>query len=202
MSTKSTVQRPRSLASEQAILKATLSILIEGGYAALTIDRVAATAKASKATIYRRWKTKEHLILAVITQMPLPQPADCGSLKTDLIDQFGQYARIMQHSPFKSVMPMLAAECVSNPTLSSALTLVNDQRRVPLRTILKRAIRRGEIDALTDLELAIDVIQGAVTVRIYFLLESLTEEWVSKLIHLVTVGIGAPQKRAKTPSVR
>ncbi|PTU32560.1 TetR/AcrR family transcriptional regulator [Stenotrophobium rhamnosiphilum] len=190
-SSSAVIQRPRSLASEKAILKATLKILSESGYAGVTIDRVAAVAKASKSTIYRRWKTKEQLILAVISQLPIAEPPERSSLEAELLEQFAQVSRAMQNSPLKGVIPMLAAECASNPTLASALMVLNDRRRAPLRLILQRAIKRGEIDQAADIELTLDVIQGAVVTRMYFLLEPLTKVWIRKLVRLVTTGVGS-----------
>ncbi len=183
--------RPRSLVSEQAILNATLRILSTEGYAALTLDRVAAEAHASKATIYRRWKTKEHLVLAVFSQLPPVVPEEGRNLEEDLLSLFSQSARFMQDSPLKSVLPSLAAECVRNPALSSALILVNEQRRAPPRLVFQRAIRRGELPADTDIELAIDVIQGAVAIRLYFLLDTLSETWIRRLVRLVIAGLRA-----------
>lgn len=190
--------RPRSAESEQAILRVTLAILSTEGYGALSLDRVATEARASKSTIYRRWPTKEHLVMAVVSQMPMTEPRDCGSLAADLIDMFGQYGKILQHSPMKAVMPMLAAECVSTPSLSKALILINDRRRVPMRTILARAMARAELPADTDVELTIDVLQGAVATRLYFLLDPLTEEWIRKLVRLVCVGIQPPERNLVT----
>ena len=185
-----TTPRARGIAAEQAILKATLKILSEGGYPALTIDRVAATARASKTTIYRRWKTKEHLVLAVFDQLPMAVPVAGPSLEADLIALFGQFSKIMQDSPLRGVLPMLVAECIDNPSLSAALIKVNGQRREPIRHVLNHAIRRGELPAETDIELAIDVIQGAIAIRLYFLLDRLSEEWIRGLVRLLLDGIG------------
>ncbi|MFZ1294493.1 MAG: helix-turn-helix domain-containing protein, partial [Pseudomonadales bacterium] len=62
--------RPRSGASEQAILSATLELLAELGFRAVTVDAIAARAGASKSTIYRRWPTKEYLVIAAFAQTP------------------------------------------------------------------------------------------------------------------------------------
>ncbi|MFA5941784.1 MAG: TetR/AcrR family transcriptional regulator [Sinimarinibacterium sp.] len=188
--------RARSRAAEQAILKATLEILSERGYAALTIDRVAASARASKTTIYRRWKNKEHLVLAVFGQLPIPVPAAGPSLEADLIALFGQFSKIMRDSPLRGVLPKLAAECIDNPALSAALVQVNDQRRAPMRHVLRHAIRRGELPADADIELAIDVLQGAIAIRQYFLLDELTDKWIRGLVGLLLDGIG-PRKTVR-----
>lgn len=186
--------RARGVAAEQAILKATLQILSEGGYTALTIDRVAATAKASKTTIYRRWRTKEHLILAVFGQLPMAVPRQGKSFEEDLLILFGQFARIMERSPLRSVLPMLVAECANNPALAAALIQINDQRRQPMREVIARAIQRGELAPDTDIELVIDLIQGAISIRQHFLLERITRAWVRKLVKLLLAGIGNPTR--------
>jgi AcrR family transcriptional regulator len=188
----------RSIRAEQAILKATLDVLMEGGYAALTIDRVAALAKASKTTIYRRWPTKEHLILAVFDQLPIATPADEGSFSKDLTAVFRQFERIMRDSPMRGVLPMLAAECVHNAALSGALIRVNEQRRAPMRVIVQRAVQRGELHRNVDVELAIDVIQGAILIRMYFLLDQLSPRWIRGLVQLLHRGFAdAPERRSR-----
>lgn len=182
---------PRGLTAERAILDATLQILSEGGYSALTIDRVAATARASKTTIYRRWKTKEHLVLAVFSQFPMAEPVAGPSLEADLIAMFGQFTKIMDNSPLRGVLPKLAADCVNDPQLSAALIQVNERRRVPIRQVLNHAVVRGELPKDADIELAIDVIQGAISIRLYFLLDQLREEWVRGLVKMLLLGMGA-----------
>lgn len=184
-----TIPRARGAAVEQAILQATLQILQEGGYSALTIDRVAAVARASKTTIYRRWKTKEHLVLAVFQQLPIATPpSSSGSLETDLVILFGQFSSIMQASPLRGVLPMLVAECINNPALSNLLVQVNERRRAPIRHVIQQAMARGELPADTDIELIIDVIQGAVSIRLYFLLDQLSEAWIRGLVRLLLDG--------------
>lgn len=195
---KPAVPRPRGRAVEQAILKATLQILTEDGYAALTIDRVAATARASKTTIYRRWATKEHLVLAVFAELPIAEPLAGPSLEADLITLFRQFTKIMENSPLRGVLPNLTAECINNPELSAALIQVNEQRRVPIRQVLRHAIARGELPADADIELAIDVIQGAISIRLYFLLDRLSEEWIQGLVRLLLQGIGQGRGAGKT----
>lgn len=183
--------RPRSLVSEQAILDATLHILSTEGYVALTVDRVATLAKASKATLYRRWRTKEELVLAVLGRMPVVVPQEGANIETELLALYRQFARHMRDSPLKGVLPRLVAECVGNSALSNALILINDQRRGPVRLLLRRAIQRGELPPETDVELAIDLIQGAMAIRLYFLLDPPTEGWMRRVLRTVLGGLRA-----------
>ncbi|WP_029923425.1 TetR-like C-terminal domain-containing protein [Nevskia soli] len=180
--------RPLSADSERAIFTAVLRILSTEGYSDLTFDKVAAAAKASKATIYRRWGTKQNLVMAIFRQLPAVDLVDKGNLSADLIAMFHEFLKLMQHSPLKSVLPMLAAECVHRPELADALIVINEQRRVPMRLVFARAIQRGELPKGTDIELAIDMIQGAIAIRLYFLLDTLSEDWIEKLVHTVLQG--------------
>src|SRR5689334_23978067 len=82
-------QRPRIEGGrEEEILEATVVVLAELGYDRLTMDAVATAAKASKATLYRRWSTKADLVVDAISRAkgcPMPEDVDTGSLRGDLI---------------------------------------------------------------------------------------------------------------------
>lgn len=182
---------------EQALRAAALSILSQEGYGGLTLERVAAEAGVSKSSLYRRWRSKEALILAVFQALPRAVPQRGTSLEDDLVEVFGQFARNLQHSPLKGVLPRLAAECVSNPELATALAAVNEQRRAPIRSVLRFAVERGEITADTDLELAVDVIQGAIAIRLYFLLDTIDAAWIRRLARMIVGGL-APKERSRS----
>jgi hypothetical protein len=71
---------------EREILDATLTVLAESGYDRLTMDAVAAEAKASKATLYRRWSSKPQLVVdAVCSHKEHPPTPDTGTLRGDLL---------------------------------------------------------------------------------------------------------------------
>jgi AcrR family transcriptional regulator len=82
-----TVPGGRGQARETAILRATLELLAESGYDQLTIDAVAARARCSKATIYRRWPGKAALVITAVRRhagQPAITAPDTGSLRSDL----------------------------------------------------------------------------------------------------------------------
>ena len=83
--------RPRvSGDREQELLEAAIDVLRDVGYDRLTFDAVAAAARASKATLYRRWPHKSDLVidaLALFIGCPADQDPDTGSLRGDLIAQ-------------------------------------------------------------------------------------------------------------------
>ena len=160
--------RPRSEASHQAIVQATLELLLEGGYRALTMEQVRARAGVGKATIYRRWQSKEELVTTVIEHLHSDlQAPDTGSLAGD----YEALARGVVGSAAKAgvttFMPRLLAEGLDNPDLHAIFyaNLVAPRRAV-MRTVLERAIARGELRDDVDLELVTDMLVGPALYRI------------------------------------
>jgi AcrR family transcriptional regulator len=194
--TKAPRGRPRSLESEHAILDATAKILHKEGYAGLTTDKVAALAKVSKATIYRRWPTKEHLVLAVLDRVPQIVPVDKGNLVAELCDLHDQGARMAERGPMKPLLPMLMGEGELNPQLREPMLMFHEKRRIPVRMALQRAIARGELPRDCDVELALDVLIGATMLRDYMLGRDPTDAWIKRLTHFVIRGLGARVPKA------
>lgn len=160
--------RPRSESAEKAILEATLRLLAELGYGGLTMDKVAAEAKVSKATMYRRWPSKVHLVITAFSQLPqLPSP-DTGNLKQDLVEVLGSFLLITQNTSLAGVLPTLAGERARIPELADYLDEATRQRREPVKQVLARAVKRGDLPANTDIEFAIDLIMSPLVMRIFF----------------------------------
>lgn len=160
--------RPRSEAAEKAILDATLHLLAELGYGGLTMDKVAAEAKVSKATMYRRWPSKVHLVITAFSQLPeLPCP-DTGNLRQDLIEVLSSFLLITQNTSLAGVLPTLAGERARIPELADYLDEATRQRREPVKKVIARAVKRGDLPAATDIELAIDLIMSPLVMRIFF----------------------------------
>lgn len=133
---------------ESELLSVTLQLLQERGYEGLTVDEVAATAHASKATVYRRWPTKAELVLAAFIEgvSADAEPPDTGSLREDLI-RIGD-AVCAQSKEHAGTMRAVLGEVSRNPALNDAMQRqLVDQRRAMMRTVLKQAVDRGELDA-------------------------------------------------------
>jgi AcrR family transcriptional regulator len=133
---------------ESELLAVTLGLLQEHGYEGLTVDEVAATAHASKATVYRRWPTKAELVLAAFIEgvRQDAEPPDTGSLRDDLIT-IGD-AVCAQTREHAATMRAVLGEVSRNPALHEAMQRqLIDQRRAVMKTVVKQAVERGEIDA-------------------------------------------------------
>ena len=160
--------RPRSMISERAIIDATMRLLNEVGFVGLTLVKVAKRAKVSKATIYRRWPTKEHLVVAAVSNFPELIPCETGDLVEELLDLQRQHLRNMHTPPLHGLLPQLTAERAHNPELAAALDPYLDRRRNPTRQVFRWAIARGELPEDTDIETAVDLVIGVSYLRLYF----------------------------------
>jgi len=183
--------RPRSKRSEEAIIRATTALLADERYASLTVSKVAARARASKSTIYRRWPTKEHLVIEAFNRWPALVPHDKGDVLSDLIDLYRQFLRILHRPPSNAIMPTLVAERTQNPALAAVFDPLMQKRRDPARVVLERAIERGELPADTDIELAIDALMGVTVLRMYFFPGNLSIPAIRKFLGVLLRGLGA-----------
>ncbi|SPM37933.1 TetR family transcriptional regulator [Mycobacterium numidiamassiliense] len=138
---------------ESEILAETLRLLQEHGYDQLTIDAVAAAARASKATVYRRWPSKAELVLAAFIEgvRLVAIAPNTGTLRGDLInlgEVCGEHGR--QHA---STIRAVMVEVSRHPALNDALQeQFLKQRKAVMQDVMQQAVDRGEIteDAIAD----------------------------------------------------
>jgi AcrR family transcriptional regulator len=138
---------------EAELLAVTLRLLQEHGYDGLTVDAVVSKARASKATVYRRWPSKAELVLAAFIEgiRQVAVPPDTGTLRGDLLrlgESICQDARQLA-STIRGVL----VEVSRNPALNEVMQhQFIDQRKALIRHVLQQAVDRGEIAeaAITD----------------------------------------------------
>jgi AcrR family transcriptional regulator len=132
---------------EAELLAVTLQLLQQHGYDGLTLDAVAATARASKATVYRRWPSKGELVLAAFTEgiRQVAVPPETGTLRGDLL-RVGELTceQARQHS---ATIRAVLVEVSRDPALRDAFQhQFLDQRKALMELILRQSVDRGEID--------------------------------------------------------
>ena len=167
-SPRRTPGRPRSEASHQAIIRATLEGLVEVGYGALTMEAVRTRAGVGKATIYRRWSSKEELVRDAIVFMHDDFEApDTGSLRGDYEGMAALVRAAAHRAGAATFMPRLLGDAANDPQLHAIFydNLV-EPRRAQMRAVLQRAVARGEIRDDVDIELIIDLFAGPVVYRL------------------------------------
>jgi AcrR family transcriptional regulator len=151
---------------EAELLAATLQLLQQHGYERLTVDAVAATAKASKATVYRRWPSKGELVLAAFIEgcRQVAVVPETGTLRGDLL-RLGEVitAHATQHS---ATMRAVMVEVSRDPALRDAMQhQFLDQRKALIALVLQQAVDRGEIQAAAITEELWDLLPGYLIFR-------------------------------------
>jgi AcrR family transcriptional regulator len=147
--------RPRDPEVDEAILSTTLRMLAETGYARLTMDAVAARAGVGKASLYRRFPTKERLVLEAIRhrhEQERPAVPDTGSLYRDMLGYLRALIRYRQGHA--EGLQAVASEVMVNPELATEFRRqMAGGLLAGFQTIVGRAVERGELPPGTDVDL-------------------------------------------------
>jgi AcrR family transcriptional regulator len=184
-----TTGRPRSEEAHQAILTATLELLVEVGFSALTVEGVAQRAGVGKATIYRRWASKGPLVVEAFGQLPGFDAVDSGQLEVDLKETLKAYLDVFNSTSLGAVFPSLAGERAHNPELSKLLEPVTKSRREPFVEIFERARDRGEIAEDVNVDLAADLVLGPISVALFFRGRAPSARMAGPIVDLALSGI-------------
>jgi hypothetical protein len=189
-----TAARPRVEGDrEQEILDATLSVLAEVGYDKLTMDAVATEAKASKATLYRRWSSKPELVVdAVCSHKEHPPVPDTGSLRGDLLAAYCGLGGVDRRS-----MDVLAAVVTAMSRDEEFAAIYRRDfigpKQAAMRLVMERARERGEIREDVDLELLAPALPGIVLHRVFLLGDEATPDLVARVIDQIILPAVSPR---------
>jgi AcrR family transcriptional regulator len=194
---KRPVGRPRSVRSERAILAATRELLSERGVRGLTIEGVAARAGVGKTTIYRRWRSKEELALALMLDtaeefMPAPE---LGDTRAELVALVRATAEALSDALVARVLPGLVPELASNEQLARGFRehLIGT-RRNEVRAVIARGVARGDLRPDADHGLAPELLVGPVYYRFLLSGDPLDEGFAERVVDAVLAGFAPPSE--------
>ncbi len=144
----------------EALYRAFFEEWAERGFAAISLERVAARAGAGKAAIYRRFASHQEFAAAAVTTLGLTMamPEDHGSLAADVLDFLTRLRAVLRHPMIRRILPDLHAEAARSAPMRELNTEVAKARREQAQVILDRAIARGELDRDVDRDLALDLL--------------------------------------------
>lgn len=178
------IERPRVEGDrELQILEATLEVLADVGYDRLTMDAVAAAAKASKATLYRRWTNKVSLVIDALQHSKGPtEIPDTGSLREDLRSLMcaeGGVGDPQSVAVFAAVLTAIARD----PEFGAAFReQVVGPKIAASQQIWSRARERGEIRSDADLTLLEPALAGIVLHRVFVMGEVPDDDLITRVI--------------------
>jgi AcrR family transcriptional regulator len=163
--------RPRSDRAHRAILDAFLRHLIKEGFADVRLEHVAAYAGVGKATIYRRWPSKEALALDLLMQLAAPHIAieDVGDTRAEMLAAVTNAMRAVTDTPFGPVIRALLSQIAINPALGDPFRAsVVQGRRDEVARVIARGISRGDLREDADVDVATELLVGPVYFRLMF----------------------------------
>lgn len=158
--------RPRTVGLDAAIVAAAIELLGEVGMVGLSMDSLAQRAGVGKATIYRRWGSKEQLVIDVLQAIVEPGPApDTGTVAGDLTEYTQTMVQRFGDGRTSDVLPHLIEASCYDEQLRESLDDYSRQRQSTLRSMLRRGIERGELPADYDIDSVVDAVMGAFVYR-------------------------------------
>lgn len=159
--------RPRDPGTDLRIRRAAAELLLERGFDKTTVDEVAARAGVGKATVYRRWASKEDLAVAAMESLyeaEFPAP-DTGSIVSDLIESYRAVLTFVTSPEGEGFLRVSIAESVRDERIALLYRQSILRREEQARDAFARAIERGEVRPDADVDSAVEWLGGTITVR-------------------------------------
>lgn len=183
--------RPRDPGIDVAILTATIAVLSRDGYGGLSVDRIAAAAGVSKATIYRRWESKKDLVVAAAEHLSQAVPVpDTGDIRHDLQMIVAELAHVFAQPRTRGLVAALVSGMADDAELADAVrTGFLLVRRDATRAVLERARARGEIKADVDLAIAIDLLAAPLYYRLLITGQAIDPRFAMHVVEAVVAWI-------------
>ena len=186
--------RPRSDRAHRAILDAARELLIEEGFSGLRLEHVAARAGVGKATIYRRWGSRQELALELLVELAGPHipVAETGDTREELLAAVMNPLRAVTETPFGPVIRALLSEIAVDPHLGDRFrSTVVQARRAEVARIIARGIERGDLRPDADAGIATEMLVGPVYFRLMFGGE-LDQDFAERVVTMFLSGAGSP----------
>jgi AcrR family transcriptional regulator len=196
--------RPRSGQAHRKILDATRELLSEEGFADLRLEHVAARAGVGKATIYRRWGSKEALAQELLAELAAPHiaVAESDDTREELLAAVVNPMRAVTDTPFGPVIRALLSQIAVNPTLGDPFrATVVQARRDEIARVIARGIERGDLRPDADADIATELLVGPVYFRLMFGGE-LTLAFANRVVDGVLRGYAAAGRERVEPTAR
>lgn len=176
-----------------ALYRALFEEWAEYGFAAVSLERVAARAQAGKAAIYRRWSSRLQFADDAISSIGLEVALveDHGSLESDILSFLTRLRTVLRHPLVRRILPDLHAESARSPEMRAITSRLAKARRALGAALLERAVARGEIDKTIDHSLALDLLPASLYWRMIVTGASVSRAHLVQQTTVVAAGIRA-----------
>ncbi len=186
---------------EQEILDATMDVLADVGYDRLTMDAVAAAARASKATLYRRWSSKAALVIDGLCNLKEPHELpDTGTLRGDLIGMFCGMGGLTDERQMAILASVITAIGRDQDFAVAFRSEFIGPKAALSTAIFERARERGEVRPDVDLDIVVPALPGIILHRQFLMGEPADAESIERVIDQIILPAVRPQPHATQPS--
>jgi AcrR family transcriptional regulator len=177
----------------ETIMRATLEVAQEAGYAKLSIEGVAARAGVGKHTVYRRWPSKGLLFLDSLLSLnePVLDLSYTGDVMADLRRQIYAAVDLLASPPWGPLYQALVGEAQHDPAVAAGLNerFIRPQEEKTIAR-LAAAQEQGQVSSDFDLDLAMAILSGPLYFRFLITQESVTHDYVDRMLEALFVGMG------------
>ncbi|RUT29607.1 TetR/AcrR family transcriptional regulator [Paenibacillus zeisoli] len=183
--------RPRNVETQSSILSAAYELLMDIGFGAVTVEKIAERAKVSKATIYKWWPNKAAVVMdgflsAAAARLPVP---DTGTVLQDILEHATNMARFMLRREGTILLEIIGEGQVDSALAEAFRTRYIQPRRQEFRDMLDRAVQRGELEKSLDIALLTDLLYGPIFYRLLVTGDPIDEDYVKQLVTHVFKGM-------------
>ncbi|WP_327107256.1 TetR/AcrR family transcriptional regulator [Nonomuraea glycinis] len=181
------------------MLEAADDLLVEVGYARLTIEGIAERAGVAKQTIYRWWSSKNDILMDAFVQDAAEAliPSDSADLRQDLRAHARNVAVFLTESDAGAVFRALTAQAQHDPALTTRLRCEHlGKQRGYDRLPFERAVARGALDPGVDIDLAVDQIVGPIYYRVLVTGQATPPAFTDALVDAVLAHLPPPHTEA------
>ncbi|NOU65534.1 TetR family transcriptional regulator [Paenibacillus sp. LMG 31461] len=183
--------RPRNIESHKSILSASYELLLENGFQAVTVDKIADRAQVSKATIYKWWPNKAAVVMdgfmhAATDRLPIP---DTGTTFNDILIHATNLTGFLTSREGTIITELLGEGQFDLGLAEAYRSRFFHPRRLEARGLLEKGVQRGELKNNLDIGICIDLIYGPIFYRLLVTGETLDKPYVESLVKNAFEGI-------------
>src|SRR5580698_1356608 len=172
--------------SRATVLKVTVELLLERGFAGASVDEITRRSGVAKTTIYRHWPKRGDLLRDACSSIGTPLVApDTGSFEGDATVLVTSLAHLLRSAKWTSVLPSVIDAAERDPDTAAMYSRLQEGYSAPLQFIIQRAIQSGDLPKTADAALLVAALTGPLFYRRWFSREPLTSAFAKQIVRLV-----------------
>jgi AcrR family transcriptional regulator len=186
--------RPRDQEATALVIKTTIDLLDEEGFAHLTIQKIVQRSGVAKTTIYRRWPNVASIVMeAFLSDMASVSPIVAKDSATETVrTSMRLFARTLKTRRGELLRALLSRAQYDHDLKEAFWLRWIKPRREAMIEVLRRGMAAGEFRAGLDLDIVIDGFYGPIYYRLLVPYASLSNSYIDSLAMNLLRGIAAP----------